>query len=687
MKSTLLSADASKQVKPCELKYRPDIDGLRALAVLAVVVYHYAPAKFPGGFIGVDLFFVISGYLITGILLRSFQTHTFSLLDFYRRRVNRIFPALAAILITSLIAGWLLLFSSEYQALGKHVAAGAGFVQNLALWREAGYFDVSALHKPLLHLWSLAVEEQFYIFWPLTLWLILRWRWRVLTTILAIAGVSFALNLWGIWSHHDVATFYLPMTRAWELMAGAALAAMHRSSRSRASASGAALWSVAGLMLIVLGFIFIRPDRGFPGFWGLLPVLGATLLIHAGPTAFVNQRFLSLKPVVWVGLISYPLYLWHWVLWSLAAIVTEGADLSVLRLIKLVAFPLSLLLAWATYRYLEQPIRKHGGLKATKVLLLVMIVLGFGGLAINRATALADRPFKLVNTGMEEVMARAELPAQANQCSDLAAGSTPSSTWSCEIGDLTSQIWIMAYGDSHAHRLFPALNRYGQEAKVKVVFAVVGGCPAVLEVSREPDTKPSCARLARRAPEFAHQHKAAAVVLIQRWSLYAIGTTKPEESTPLKLIDLNGEPQITTLTNLEILSRGLDATLAQYQAFGIPILLLEDSPQQLTGVLSWKTRLGDSSDQAINERSVSWIEHRRNQATSNQLLETMAKRYSVAHVLNIDSALCGPEFCPLMRQGQPLYIDDDHLGVAGAAQVYPLLAQALNRLLGINNSD
>lgn len=203
--------------------YRPDIDGLRAVAVLSVIAFHATPYWMPGGFAGVDIFFVISGYLISSLVLADVARGTFTLGDFYVRRIKRIFPALILMLTTVFTVGWFVLYPDEHEQLGKHIAAGVGFVSNIVLWRESGYFDVNAELKPLLHLWSLGIEEQFYILWPLLL--ALTWRWRSIqwTLILAIAAGSFLLNLLRVAGHPET-TFYLPPTRIWELLVGCTLA-------------------------------------------------------------------------------------------------------------------------------------------------------------------------------------------------------------------------------------------------------------------------------------------------------------------------------------------------------------------------------------------------------------------------------------------------------------------------------
>jgi len=289
--------------------YRPDVDGLRAIAVLSVLAFHAFPRAAPGGFAGVDVFFVISGFLISGILFEALRAGHFSFIDFYRRRVRRIFPALILVLAASLGLGWMLLLPDEYRLLGKHALAGAGFLSNIALWREAGYFAPAAEVTPLLHLWSLGVEEQYYLVWPLLL-AFFAGRPRALPwMIVGLAAVSFALNVW-LTPRAPSAAFYLPLTRFWELMAGSALAYhVHYGSPGRRMADAKA---AAGLALVAAGIALLSAGRAFPGWWALAPVVGSSLLIAAGPAAWINRRLLSNPVMVYIGLISYPLYLWHW---------------------------------------------------------------------------------------------------------------------------------------------------------------------------------------------------------------------------------------------------------------------------------------------------------------------------------------------------------------------------------------
>jgi peptidoglycan/LPS O-acetylase OafA/YrhL len=331
--------------------YRPDIDGMRALAIGSVLGFHAFPDIVPGGFIGVDVFFVISGYLISQIIFQNLDQGTFSFRDFYYRRIKRIFPALIVVLIGCYVIGWFFLVPDEFKQLGKHIASGAGFVSNFTFWQEAGYFDNDS--KPLLHLWSLGVEEQFYIAWPFLLFAARKLGLNFFLVTLCVAIPSFLLNIAYVRGEDLVAAFYSPGARFWELMLGAMLASIHLTSRAdwplfRNLQSG------AGLMCLYLALTLITRNSAFPGFWALLPTVGATLIIGAGPRALLNRYILSHPVFVGIGLISYPLYLWHMPLLTFARIDAIGPSPLAIRVGAVI---LSVLLAWATYKIVERPIR------------------------------------------------------------------------------------------------------------------------------------------------------------------------------------------------------------------------------------------------------------------------------------------------------------------------------------------
>lgn len=364
-------------------KYRPDIDGLRAIGVLSVVAYHAFAGQLRSGFIGVDVFFVISGFLISTIILENLGQGSFSFLTFYRRRVKRIFPALLLVLAATLVFGVCVLMPYDIASLGKDVAAGVGFVSNLRLWGQSGYFDVAAVQKPLLHLWSLGIEEQFYIFWPLLLWATWTRQFRGLFLIAAVGLGSFLFNLWEA-GHDPVADFYSPLTRFFELSIGSLLAYLnlrHAAWLVRATAYEGNIVSFAGAALLTAGFVVIRPGQGYPGWWALLPTLGTVLMIAAGPQAWLNRILLANRFLVWFGLISYPLYLWHWPLLSFAKLVYPGDLPRVLRGGLVLA---AIGLAWLTYAFVEKPVRfgRHTRL-LTGAVFIAMVVTGFLGFFVT----------------------------------------------------------------------------------------------------------------------------------------------------------------------------------------------------------------------------------------------------------------------------------------------------------------
>lgn len=447
-------------------KYRADIDGLRAIAILSVVGFHAFPQWVQGGFVGVDIFFVISGFLISSIIFGNLEQNSFSYYDFYARRIKRIFPALILVLVTSYVVGWYLLLPDEFKQLGMHIAAGAGFVSNLVLWDEAGYFDKASDTKPLLHLWSLGIEEQFYIFWPLLLGVVWKYRLNFLITTLGIAVASFLLNIFTV-SDNPVAGFYSPLARFWELMIGGVLAylILHKPQHLPRNTH----WqSTVGLLLIVIAILSIDKDRAFPGWWALLPTMGAFLMISAQPTAWANRYLLGNRLLVWIGLISYPLYLWHWAILSFLRI-NESGVLSVE--VRVVAVLASFFLAWLTYWVIERPIRyKTRGQWKVVVLCVLLALIGFVGFNTFQRDGLSFRLMKIspelmgVKTDLADVW-------RQNQCF-LAEDSDKFS----DVCVDKQRPLVVLWGDSHAAALYPGLKQMQGEYQFGIVQHTAAAC-------------------------------------------------------------------------------------------------------------------------------------------------------------------------------------------------------------------
>ena len=481
-------------------RYRSDIDGLRAVAVMLVINFHGFPDVIPGGFVGVDVFFVISGFLITGIIARELAEDRFSLIGFYNRRVRRIFPALILLLAAVLVLGWLWMLPGPYAALSGDVAASAAFSANIALMLQSGYFDIAAAKKPLLHLWSLGIEEQFYLAWPLLLMFCARLRWNLLPVAVIIGLASFVLNVAMIGSD-PVATFYLPFTRAWELLAGAVLAfTWDRFDQGEAASNRRAL---IGAALIMAAAAVLNTHRAFPGWWALLPVAGSTLVLSA-PASWLNRSALSWRPVVGVGLISYPLYLWHWPLLVMFSVIKFERLTSIQTELTLL---LSAGLAWGTYRFIETPFRQGRPvpLKAASLAGAMALVAACGVIVLRNGGFDVRVP--------SEIRALASVTTQAGQwrvhrCMlDL----SHETEFADECVERGRRPLLLLWGDSTAGSLMPGLFKAQRTHDFAIAQFTSSSCAAVLNVDL-PAT-PNCRAMNDRVLALARQLQPDIVLL------------------------------------------------------------------------------------------------------------------------------------------------------------------------------
>lgn len=505
-------------------KYRPDIDGLRALAVLSVVGFHAFPSLIPGGFIGVDIFFVISGFLISSIIFQNLEHGNFSLSDFYIRRIKRIFPALALVLFACGLFGWFVLLANEYSQLGKHIAAGAGFISNFVLLNESGYFDVDSDTKPLLHLWSLGIEEQFYILWPLSAWIMWRCKFSILSILLCSITISFSLNIFTI--HSDRAsTFYLPQTRFWELWIGSLVAWIslhHKLFLNKLTCKQNTLLSFFGIALIVCGLYLTNKQSLFPGGWAMLPCLGAGLIILAGEHAYFNKIFLSPTPVVWFGLISFPLYLWHWPLLSFAHILENETPS---RAIRLIAVILAIVLAWLTFKLLERPIRLSRTNKIIPVtLVIIMCCIGGAGFYIYSHDGLSSRSVVQYNIDPRQEANFSSFPSEPcfknsnpHGINDFCIKYAPNNPVK------TFVLW----GDSSTGAWLPVFQKIGYEHHFSIINIMHPSCPPILNARKTrfdfPESRAYCSdgKTQKEVLESIRQIQPDAIIVIAAWNSYS----------------------------------------------------------------------------------------------------------------------------------------------------------------------
>src|SRR6202048_955471 len=488
-------------------RYRPDIDGLRAIAVMLVVNFHAFPGAMPGGFIGVDIFFVISGFLITGIIVHELDQQRFSLLAFYNRRIRRIFPALIVVLGATLVLGWLWMLPAAYAQLSADVVASAAFSANFALLWQSGYFDVESAKKPLLHLWSLGIEEQFYLFWPLVLLLAARLRLSILAAAAVIGVASFVLNVAMIGSIR-VATFYLPFPRAWELLVGAVLV----SGWSQINQTGAASnWRAAvGLALIAVAASVLDTTRAFPGGWAVLPVGGAALLLSA-PGAWICRTVLASRPLVWIGLISYPLYLWHWPLLVFFGIIKFG-PLTLLERGLIVG--LSFVLAWLTYRFVEKPFRfgRPGPLRIAG-LCAGMVSVAVAGVAVVQGRGF---DFRLP----PQIREMASVPMQASQwrIHECLLDLTREMSFADSCVDRDRRPLILVWGDSTAGALPPGVRNAQETRAFGIAQFTASSCIPALDT--DVAGVPNCRAINDKVLAIARAIRPDIVLLHSTWDRY-----------------------------------------------------------------------------------------------------------------------------------------------------------------------
>ena len=611
-------------------RYRADIDGLRAMAVLAVVGYHALPRFVPAGYLGVDVFFVISGFLITRVILDALDAGAFSLTGFYARRARRLFPALAIVLASVLAAGWWILLPDEYAALGRHAAAGAAFVANIASWLASGYFDVHADRRPLLHLWSLGVEEQFYLVWPVVLAAAWRARWSLAMTIAGLAIGSLALWLF-LAAHHPDAAFYLMPSRFWQILGGALLAVPGIALLRPRTRPASEIVAVTGLALI--GASVLLPDadaRGF-GIRAILVVAGAMGCIAAAPGSQFARGLLSWTPIAGIGLISYPLYLWHWPILSFLRLTEVGEPLWHERA---AAVAVSVLLAWATYRWIERPVRSRRWRGASAPRLGVMLgAAAAAGLVIAASDGV---PSRLVGSEYLQIDRGFSVVLPGTESCDT----DDSDLTQCRFAGVPS---VALVGDSHADALFFGFLNSGDARYSQAMVMTRAGCQPALA----GDTLECVAHMRGVAEQLRRRPSVSLVVLT--------GRSEFAEDKPVD--------------ELESFIRGYAGMVGALRAAGKRVVLVADVPEAPF----------DPAD-CVRARSFgrSPAEEPHPWCTAYPLparpgydafLARLIARVPDLEVFDTRPVFCDAAGCRAFEAGEPVYKDGSHLSHAGSVRV------------------
>lgn len=624
--------------KSSVLPYRPDIDGLRAIAVLSVLLYHAFPAVFRSGYIGVDMFFVISGFLITTIIRNELIKGNFSLLSFYKKRVRRIYPALIMTLAGVLFLSWFLMSTDEFAITLKHLIFSSLFTENFLLWSEDGYFDNASIFKPTLHIWSLSIEEQFYIFWPMIIAFLVKRKIEV-KGILAFIVLSFLINIYDI-SNHPAAAYYSPLGRSWELMVGSLFSVIYTDMKVSGSEKRNSFLACIGLLLVVLSIFLIPNKQYFPGFSALPVVIGTSLIILYGEGTRLSG-FLTVKGVVFVGLISYPLYLVHWPLMSFSSIIM-GRESSKANAACLIV---SFFLAVVIYKIIERPIAKKKLTVAYSLFSIMLVIPVTSFLLIGTQSRVNE-----INLANETEWSFLRERHERFGVKEFNSNGTGIYTISKgQSGD--SYLFL---GDSHMANIAEYINAQvvlsGRQPSVTI--AVGGGCIPVPGVYTDDARRESCWSMRDAAIDIIKRNNVKNVVIGGAWYMYFFNKKD-------YFYDNNGDRYpITTLEGRNMAIDSMMKEIKELVSSGKNVFFIKDSPYIL-----------DVSPGIFRARLKPFVSYNKHQNLNVAIekdqqdfisLLTKKAQDSGAKVINIFDKVCSRGQCKLLDDGQYVYKDSGH---------------------------
>ncbi|NKB99606.1 MAG: acyltransferase family protein [Pseudomonadales bacterium] len=657
------------------LGYRADIDGLRAVAVLPVVFYHAGFETFSGGFVGVDVFFVISGFLITSILASEIRSGQFALRSFYIRRARRLFPALFAVLAASSIAAFGLLMPWELEDFGKSVSTTALFSSNFLFFSEAGYFDGPAELKPLLHTWSLAIEEQYYLLFPGFLLLIHK---RLRSHFMAWTGgvfvLSFVISLWSVANGPDAA-FYLLPSRAWELLVGSllALAPVPRLPEAVRELAG-----LAGLALIFVAVFSFDAQTMFPGAAALLPCLGAGLIIACGREgeSTMTMKILELRAVVFFGLISYSLYLWHWPI----LVFAKHYFLTPLSLTQVwVLVTVAVAVAIFSWHFIEKPFRgKKGKLTGTGVLrgsMALMLAAIVVGVVYDQTDGL---PGRLPDNVGAIAAVSDDKPRERKRCEGIAPEEL-SFERVCRVNDIEEPPSFAVWGDSHAMAAMPTIGRVAAETNVNGLNITSNGCTPLLGLWRPArDAQRECVAFNEASLDLIRRHpEIDTIIFVSRWARHVHGTVFGNEDAA-NMFFADAQTSASTPTeNRRIFSDALQETLVQLLTLDRRIVIIGPVPEtgnDIPNVLAKSVWRGRSLDLTVpRELFDARQEH------VSEIFRAAHKKSSFEYFAAHDY-FCDERVCEVTNDdGLPLYFDDNHISSHGGQRLVPLFRHILSQ--------
>ncbi|MFJ2288110.1 acyltransferase family protein [Pseudomonas iridis] len=651
------------------MKYRPEIDGLRAISVTAVLLFHLGASLFPGGFVGVDIFFVISGFLITSIIKKEIEAGSFSIMSFYDRRIRRIFPALLAMIGCTIVFGYFALLPGEYQKLGISSAYSVASISNFFFFNNTGYFDAAAKTMPLLHTWSLAVEEQFYLGLPLLLLILFAVsRKRASIPIIGTALVMVSSFAWSIYviQTDPKAAFFLPQYRVWELGIGALLAFLPSNAKEFLPRWALEAAPIVGLTMIFYGVFMFNEKEPFPGFKALIPATGAALvLFQSGAMTFAN-RLLRFQPLPKIGLISYSLYLWHWPIIVFWQTYTGNRELGTGEMLGIAGF--SLAAAWMSWAFIEQPFRKLRGRHSATIAygLIAALVVGVAGFSVNKLDGFPAR------ISSEAIAITSKDKMWDYTCPQTLISGPAQGL--CAVGAdwSTAKSHGVIWGDSHAEHFLPLLDGVAKKAGVSIVL--YRGCSPFLGSETvqgyfplDPTLNNYCRDRREKAVTLINSiPDLNMVILASAWSGYPMRLFTPKEGSSLVAKALT-KPVFNAETNTHgqpLLKEALSTLTEEIDKVGRRIILIGDFPNMTSDPIACAL----SNERSLVRRNCtdrvryipkSEFEYRQSQTMST--LRSLKSENPKVDVLIPGDYLCGDKGCTTSIDGVFFYRDTDHI--------------------------
>ncbi|MDA7828962.1 acyltransferase [bacterium] len=677
-------------------EYKPHIDGLRALAVLPVIFFHAGFDLFKGGFIGVDIFFVISGYLITNIIIKDLYENKFNLSNFYIRRSRRILPVLFFVTLSSIIASIFLMSAEEIKFFSRQAISVVLFLSNFFFWKNTGYFDPNSELQPLLHTWSLGVEEQFYIFFPI--FLILIWNFYKKKLVLTLFLISFfSLILCQLGGNFKIihlsysypffklpfdffwqagsANFYLPFGRVWELLVGS-LISIYIFKKKIKNKNIHNFYSFTGFILIILSIILFSEDLQYPSIFTILPVLGTSLIILYSNKTTLTYKLFSIKPLVFLGLISFSLYLWHQPLLAFNRIY-YGINLTLLHTFTLIF--LSFLLSVLTWRYIEKPFRNKKIISDKKVLIYLFTT---AIVILSISTSIFYSKINSLQAPLSNKILNSFQSTAPKNCFDIDYAHIDKNKWHCEFGDLSKEISFAVIGDSHALALKPAFENVAKNKRKKGILVGFGGCPGLLDINsvRGDRNIKNCRLLNEKLYKFIKTKKIKKIFLVSRWTYYTVGNFgKTTFNLVSRKENLFSNKKISKAATIY----GIKNTAKRYKDLGVEVIFIHQVPEQIyePKYVYQKSLIKKNKNidlKKLTNFSVKLEDHVKHQKFIKNNLNIIKNNYPNLKEIDFSEIFCDKSHCLHGSVNTSYYSDKDHLSVPGAMKTIIGIKDLLN---------